>query len=307
MEQIRNLEALVSHAKSVGPKKMSVACAEDEVVMKAVEEARAKGIVNAILVGNEDKIKAVLDKMGLKASDYEIVDEKKGPAAAALKAVELVSTGKADILMKGMLETADFLRGVLNKEVGLRNGKALLSHAYIHEIEGYDHLFFVSDGVFNLYPELPDKISIVKNVVNLTHAFGIENPKVAVLAAVEVVNPNMPPTVDAAALAQMSRRGQIKGCTIDGPLAIDNAVSMESAKHKGIKSDVAGQADVLIVPEIESGNILVKSIVYFSKNKTAAIVLGTKAPIVLTSRADSAETKFLSIATAVALAAHEKK
>ena len=307
MEQIRNLEALVSHAKSVGPKKMSVACAEDEVVMKAVEEARAKGIVNAILVGNEDKIKAVLDKMGLKASDYEIVDEKKGPAAAALKAVELVSTGKADILMKGMLETADFLRGVLNKEVGLRNGKALLSHAYIHEIEGYDHLFFVSDGVFNLYPELPDKISIVKNVVNLTHAFGIENPKVAVLAAVEVVNPNMPPTVDAAALAQMSRRGQIKGCTIDGPLAIDNAVSMESAKHKGIKSDVAGQADVLIVPEIESGNILVKSIVYFSKNKTAAIVLGTKAPIVLTSRADSAETKFLSIATAVALVAHEKK
>ena len=307
MEQIRNLEALVSHAKSVGPKKMSVACAEDEVVMKAVEEARAKGIVNAILVGNEDKIKAVLDKMGLKASDYEIVDEKKGPAAAALKAVELVSTGKADILMKGMLETADFLRGVLNKEVGLRNGKALLSHAYIHEIEGYDHLFFVSDGVFNLYPELPDKISIVKNVVNLTHAFGIENPKVAVLAAVEVVNPNMPPTVDAAALAQMSRRGQIKGCTIDGPLAIDNAVSMESAKHKGITSDVAGQADVLIVPEIESGNILVKSIVYFSKNKTAAIVLGTKAPIVLTSRADSAETKFLSIATAVALAAHEKK
>ena len=307
MEQIRNLEALVSHAKSVGPKKMSVACAEDEVVMKAVEEARAKGIVNAILVGNEDKIKAVLDKMGLKASDYEIVDEKKGPSAAALKAVELVSTGKADILMKGMLETADFLRGVLNKEVGLRNGKALLSHAYIHEIEGYDHLFFVSDGVFNLYPELPDKISIVKNVVNLTHAFGIENPKVAVLAAVEVVNPNMPPTVDAAALAQMSRRGQIKGCTIDGPLAIDNAVSMESAKHKGIKSDVAGQADVLIVPEIESGNILVKSIVYFSKNKTAAIVLGTKAPIVLTSRADSAETKFLSIATAVALVAHEKK
>ena len=307
MEQIRNLEALVSHAKSVGPKKMSVACAEDEVVMKAVEEARSKGIVSAILVGNEDKIKAVLDKMGLKASDYEIVDEKKGPAAAALKAVELVSTGKADILMKGMLETADFLRGVLNKEVGLRNGKALLSHAYIHEIEGYDHLFFVSDGVFNLYPELPDKISIVKNVVNLTHAFGIENPKVAVLAAVEVVNPNMPPTVDAAALAQMSRRGQIKGCIIDGPLALDNAVSPESAHHKGIKSDVAGYADILHVPNIESGNMLAKAIVYFSENKTAGIVLGAAAPVVLTSRADSAETKLLSIASAVALAAHQGK
>lgn len=307
MEQIRNLEALVSHAKSVGPKKMSVACAEDEVVMKAVEEARAGGIVDAILVGSEDKIKAVLDKMGLNAADYEIVDEKRGPAAAALKAVELVSSGQADILMKGMLETADFLRGVLNKEVGLRNGKALLSHAYIHEVDGYDHLFFVSDGVFNLYPDLKAKISIVKNVVTLTHAFGLDNPKVAVLGAVEVVNPDMPPTVDAAALAQMGRRGQIKGCTIDGPLAIDNAVSPESAHHKGIKSDVAGYADVLIVPEIESGNILVKSIVYFSKNKTAAIVLGTKAPIVLTSRADSAETKFLSIATAVALAAHQKK
>ena len=307
MEQIRNLDQLLVYAREVGPKKLSVVCAEDDVVMKAVEEARALGIVNAILVGNGEKIKAVLDKMGLDAANYEIVDEKRGPAAAALKAVELVSTGQADVLMKGMLETADFLRGVLNKEVGLRNGKALLSHAYIHQIEGYDHLFFVSDGVFNLYPDLKAKISIVKNVVALTHAFGLENPKVAVLGAVEVVNPDMPPTVDAAALAQMSRRGQIKGCTIDGPLAIDNAVSEESAKHKGIKSEVAGRADVLIVPEIESGNILVKSIVYFSKNKTAAIVLGTKAPIVLTSRADSAETKLLSIASAVTLAAHQAK
>ena len=307
MEQIRNLDQLLVYAREVGPKKLSVACAEDDVVMKAVEEARALGIVNAILVGNGEKIKAVLDKMGLDAANYEIVDEKRGPAAAALKAVELVSTGQADVLMKGMLETADFLRGVLNKEVGLRNGKALLSHAYIHQIEGYDHLFFVSDGVFNLYPDLKAKISIVKNVVALTHAFGLENPTVAVLGAVEVVNPDMPPTVDAAALAQMSRRGQIKGCTIDGPLAIDNAVSEESAKHKGIKSEVAGRADVLIVPEIESGNILVKSIVYFSKNKTAAIVLGTKAPIVLTSRADSAETKLLSIASAVTLAAHQAK
>jgi phosphate butyryltransferase len=271
MEQIRTLGALLEYAKEVGPKKISVACAEDAEVMEAVENARKAGVAEAFLVGNADKIKEVADKLGIDLANYEIVDEKGGEAAAALR------TGKT------------------------------LSHVYIHEIMGYDRIFFISDPAFNMYPDLKIKIDIIKNVVELAHAFGVSCPKVAALAAVEVVNPDMPPTMDAALLTQMSRRGQIKGCIIDGPLALDNAVSPESAHHKGIKSDVAGYADILHVPNIESGNMLAKAIVYFSENKTAGIVLGAAAPVVLTSRADSAETKLLSIASAVALAAHQGK
>ena len=306
MEQIRTLGALLEYAKEVGPKKISVACAEDSEVMEAVENARKAGVAEAFLVGNSDKIKEVADKLGIDLSNYEVVDEKGGEAASALKAVELVSSGQAQIVMKGMVATANFLRGILNKEKGLRTGKTL-SHVYIHEIKGYDRIFFISDPAFNMYPDLKIKIDIIKNVVELAHAFGVSCPKVAALAAVEVVNPDMPPTIDAALLTQMSRRGQIKGCIIDGPLALDNAVSPESAHHKGIKSDVAGYADILHVPNIDSGNMLAKAIVYFSENKTAGIVLGAAAPVVLTSRADSAETKLLSIASAVVLAAHQGK
>lgn len=306
MEQIRNLDQLLEYARAVGPKKISVARAEDAEVMEAVENARKAGIANAVLVGDEDKIKEVAAQLGVNLANYEIVDEKGGEAAAALKAVELVSTGQAQIVMKGMVATANFLRGVLNKEKGLRSGKTL-SHVYIHQVKGYDRIFFVSDPAFNMYPDIKVKVDIVKNVVELAHAFGVACPKVAALAAVEVVNPDMPPTIDAALLTQMNRRGQIKGCVIDGPLALDNAVSPHSAQHKGIKSEVAGYADILHVPNIESGNILAKSIVYFAENKTAAIVLGAKAPVILTSRADSPETKLLSIATACALAAHQGK
>ncbi|MDD5420508.1 MAG: phosphate butyryltransferase [Synergistaceae bacterium] len=306
MEQIRTLGALLEYAKEVGPKKISVACAEDAEVMEAVENARKAGVAEAFLVGNADKIKEIADKLGIDLANYEVVDEKGGEAAAALKAVELVSSGQAQIVMKGMVATANFLRGILNKEKGLRTGKTL-SHVYIHEIKGYDRIFFISDPAFNMYPDLKIKIDIIKNVVELAHAFGVSCPKVAALAAVEVVNPDIPPTIDAALLTQMSRRGQIKGCIIDGPLALDNAISPESAHHKGIKSEVAGYADILHVPNIESGNMLAKAIVYFSENRTAGIVLGAAAPVVLTSRADSAETKLLSIASAVALAAHQGK
>ncbi len=257
MEQIRTLGALLEYAKEVGPKKISVACAEDAEVMEAVENARKAGVAEAFLVGNADKIKEIADKLGIDLANYEVVDEKGGEAAAALKAVELVSSGQAQIVMKGMVATANFLRGILNKEKGLRTGKTL-SHVYIHEIKGYDRIFFISDPAFNMYPDLKIKIDIIKNVVELAHAFGVSCPKVAALAAVEVVNPDMPPTIDAALLTQMSRRGQIKGCIIDGPLALDNAISPESAHHKGIKSEVAGYADILHVPNIESGNMLAK-------------------------------------------------
>ncbi|EHM10475.1 phosphate butyryltransferase [Thermanaerovibrio velox DSM 12556] len=306
MKQLRSLSELLDYAREVGPLKISVACADDAEVLEAVEEARVKGIAEAILVGDADKIGAVASKLGVDLSKYEVVDERGGEAVAALAAVEQVSSGKAHILMKGMVKTANFLKAVLNKEKGLRTG-SLLSHVYIHDVEGYDRIFFITDPAFNMYPDLPAKVSIVENVVKVAHSFGIECPKVAVLAAVEVVNPDMPPTLDAAALVQMNRRGQIKGCIIDGPLALDNAVSEEAARHKGIVSEVAGHADVLMVPDIEAGNMMAKAIIYFAKGKTAGLVVGAKAPIVLTSRSDSAETKLLSIASAVAMAAFSKK
>lgn len=306
MEQIRSLTQLLEYAKEIGPKRISVAVAEDREVMEAVENARVNGIADAVLVGDADKLKVIADEMGLDLANYEVIDVKGGHAKSAVEAVKVVSSGKADIFMKGMLHTADFLRAVLNKEVGLRAG-GLISHVYVHSVEGFDRLFFIADPAFNMYPELSDKVKIIKNTVELGHAFGVEVPKVAALAAVEVVNPAMPCTLEAASLSQMSRRGQIKGCVVDGPFALDNAISEESAKHKGIKSEVAGKADVLLVPDIEAGNLLAKAIVYFAKNKTAGLILGAKAPVVLTSRADSAETKLLSIASAVALAAHRSK
>jgi phosphate butyryltransferase len=284
---------------------ISVACAADADVLQAVDAARKEGVANAILVGNADKIAEAARLNSIDPGNFEILDEKGGEADAALKAVELVSSGKAQILMKGMLHTDNFLRGVLNKEKGLRSG-SVISHVYLHQVEGYDRIIFITDGAFIPSPDLPTKAKIIDNVARFAHSFGIETPKVAVLAAVEVVNADMPATLDAAALTQMNRRGQIKGCVVDGPLALDNAVSELSAKHKGIVSDVAGKADILLVPNIESGNILAKSIVYFAPNKTAGIVLGAKAPIVLTSRADSAEAKTFSIAAAVVWAAYQK-
>jgi phosphate butyryltransferase len=294
----------MEYAREIGPRKISVALAEDAEVMEAVEDARKNGIATAVLVGNAVKIADVAAKLGIDLANYEVVDERGNENAVALKAVELVSSGSADILMKGMIKTANFLRGVLNKEKGLRSG-ALISHVYIHQVEGYDRVFFICDPAFNMYPDLQAKVNILNNTVELAHAFGIANPKVAVLGAVEVVNPDMPCTLDAAALAQMSRRGQIKGCVVDGPFALDNAISVEAAKHKGIESEVAGNADILLVPDIEAGNMMAKAIVYFARNKTAGLVLGAKAPVVLTSRTDTAETKLLSIASAVALAAHQ--
>jgi phosphate butyryltransferase len=285
---------------------ISVACAADAEVLEAVEGARKEGVAKAFLVGDADKIKEVAQKVGVDLGNFDVVDEKGGEAAASLRAVELVSSGKAHILMKGMLHTDNFLRGVLNKEKGLRSG-GVISHVYFHEVGGYDRILFITDGAFIPYPDLPTKAKIIDNAARFAHSFGIELPKVAALAAVEVVNADMPATLDAAALAQMNRRGQIKGCVVDGPFALDNAVSEISAKHKGIVSEVAGKADILLVPNIESGNILAKSIVYFAPNKTGGIVLGAKAPIVLTSRADSAEAKMFSIAAAVVWAAYQNK
>ena len=299
---IRTLDELKNAAKGVGRLSIAIAVADDKDVLEAVKMAMDFGIVSPILVGRKTRIEAMLKDLSINVADVEVVDIE-DDAEASLEAVRLVSSGKASLLMKGMVKTATFLKAVLNKEVGLRTGN-LLSHVYLHEIDGYDHIIFITDGAMNIAPDLKQKAQIIENAALLAkRAFGVTVPKVAVLAAVEVVNPDMPATVDGAALSKMADRKQIKGVEVDGPLALDNAVSEVAARHKGIESSVAGRADILLVPDIEAGNVMAKAVVYFAKPKTAGIVVGAKAPIVLTSRADSPETKLYSIATAVSMAA----
>lgn len=296
----RNFDELLSKVREVKPKKVAVAVAQDEPVLEAIKSAKEKGIADAILVGDETKIQEVADNIGLDLSDYEIVheiDDKK----AALMAVELVSSGKADMVMKGLVDTATFLRSVLNKEVGLRTGK-LMSHVAVFEIEGIDRLIYLTDAAFNTYPDLKAKKQIIENAVSVAHACGLEMPKVAPICAVEVVNPDMPATLDASLLSKMNDRGQIKGCIVDGPLALDNAISEEAAHHKGITGPVAGKADVLVLPNIETANVMYKCLTYTSRSKNGGLLVGTSAPVILTSRADSFETKVHSIALAALVA-----
>ena len=299
----KNLEFLFERAKKGNIMRVVVAAAEDGDVLEAVHTANVEGIVEATLVGDPDKISKVARDKGVDISSFEVIPAT-NEEEAAMKAVQAVSSGEGDLLMKGFIKTSTLLKAVLNKEWGLRSGR-LLSHLFLFEVPRLGRVIGLTDGGLNTYPGLQEKVSIVNNAVSCCHALGVERPRVAALAAVEVVNPDMPCTLDAAALVQMNRRNQIKGCVIDGPLALDNALSEEAARHKGVVSEVAGHADVLLVPDIEAGNIFAKAIVYLTKNKTAGFVLGAKVPVVLTSRADSAETKLLSIASAVALAAYK--
>ena len=300
----KNFNDLFSRLKEIKTKKVAVAVAQDEPVLEAVKEANARGIANAVLVGDKEKIQEIAKKIDMDLSSFEIMDVK-DPKKATLEAVKLVSSGHADMLMKGLIDTATFLRSVLNKEVGLRTGK-VMSHVSVFEIEGWDRLFFITDVAFNTYPELKDKVTIINNAVSVAHACGIETPKVGVVCPVEVVNPNMPSTVDAALLAKMSDRGQFKGCVVDGPFALDNAVSLEAAKHKGVKGELAGQADILMMPNIETGNVMYKTLTYFAPAKNGCLLVGTSAPAILTSRADSFETKVNSIALAALVADRNK-
>ncbi len=297
---VKSFDEVLKKVKSLKIKTVAVAVAQDEPVLHAIMEAKKQGIANAILVGNEKEIKKIADEIGMNLADYEVINEENGPKAA-LKAVELVSSGKADMVMKGLVDTANFLRAVLNKEVGLRSGR-LMSHVAIFEIEGIDRLIFLTDPAFNMYPDLKAKIDILNNAVKTAHAIGIECPKVAPICAVEVVNPDMPATLDAAMLSKMSDRGQIKGCIVDGPLALDNALSEEAAKHKKVSGPVAGHADIMLLPNIEAANVMYKTLTYTSKSKNGGLLVGTIAPVIVTSRADSFETKINSIALAALVA-----
>ena len=296
----KSFEELISKANQKTLKKVSVSNAQDEPVLQAVKAAKEQNIATAILVGDEAKIREIAASIDMDLTDFEIINEP-DTEAAALKAVELVHNGTADILLKGLLETKTFLKSVLNKEVGLRTGK-MLSHVCVFEIEGINRLLFFTDVAFNTYPTLADKVNIINNAVEVAHACGIECPKVAPLCAVETVNPKMQPTVDADNLTKMYEGGDFKGCQIYGPLSMDLAIDPEAAVHKGVTNPVAGHADILLFPNIDAGNITYKILVRTAKVKIGNVLVGTSAPVVLTSRSDDFQTKLNSIALATVIA-----
>jgi len=293
---LKNLESFVQIAKEKPIKKLVVAAAEDDTVLAAVANASHLGIVEPILIGNSDKIKTIAEELKINLGNIRIIDEK-NPVMSAKKAVQLIRENEAQILMKGLVGSADCLRAVLDKETGLRKGD-LLSHIGFFELPAYHKLIAVTDAAQNIAPTMEEKISIIKNSVDLFHRLGVVNPKVGIAGAVEMINPKMEATIHAGLLTMMNKRGQIKGCIIDGPLAFDNIVSKEACEHKGIISEVGGDADLILTPDIEAGNILYKCMTYFAGATVAAIILGASCPIVLTSRADSDRSKMMSIALA---------
>lgn len=297
----KTFDDLIARLKDIPMKKVAVACAQDEAVLVAVKAAKDRGIANAILVGDEEKIREVADSLKISLDEFELVHVA-DDYEAALTAVKLVHDGDADMYMKGLLDTRGFLKSVLDREVGLRTGAAL-SHVCVFEIEGVNQLLFLTDVAFIPYPSLEDKVSIIKNTLVITEACGIENPKVAPVAAVEVVNPKMPETVEAAELTRMYKDGEISGCIIDGPLSLDLAIDPEAAIHKGATDrDIQGDADVILFPDIHSGNLVYKALVHTAKVKNGNILTGTKAPVILTSRSDNFESKVNSIALGAVVA-----
>lgn len=274
-------------------KKLVLAAAQDQQSLGAVLRAWQDNIIEPILIGDKEGIQIICEENGYNISGLRIIHEPDNDMAVEM-AVRMLSSKQADVLMKGKVGTSMLLKSVLNKEWGLRTGN-LLSHIALFEVETYHKLIAVTDVAMNIAPNLKDKIAIVNNSVSFLLRLGYEMPKVAVLGAVEMVNENMEATLDAALLSKMNQRDQIRNCIIDGPLAFDNAISLESAQHKGIKSEVAGDTDLLLMPDIEVGNVLYKSLVFFAKAKVASIILGAQVPIVLTSRSDSEQAKYDSI------------
>lgn len=297
----KTYDDLLAKVAACPVKKVAVACAQDDAVLEAVKAAKERNIADAILVGDEQKIKTIADVLKMDVKDFEIIDVK-DEYEAALTAVKLVHDGKADMYMKGLIDTKSFLRSVLDKEVGLRTDKTL-SHVCVFDIEGIDRLLFLADVAFIPYPDLETKANIIRNTVEIANACGVDNPKVAPLAAVEVVNPKMPCTVDAEELTKMNEAGDIEGCIVDGPLSFDLAIEPQAAFHKGTTDrKIVGDADILLFPDIQAGNITYKSLVHTAPCKNGNILTGTKAPVILTSRSDEFEAKVNSIALGAVVA-----
>jgi len=300
---ITTFAQLMEEARGVGPKTVAIAAAQEKEILLAAQDAEAQELCECVLVGDRAAIKEIAERNSIDIRRMMVIHEPE-PKQAACKVMELVHLGHAQMAMKGKIETGDFLRAALDKEVGLRMGR-LLTHVGIFEIPSFDRLIFISDAGVVVAPSMEQKIEIVQNAIFVAQRLGVEQPKVAILAATEMVNPKIPTTLDAANLSKMADRGQIKGGLIDGPLALDNAISPESAQIKGIKSDVAGQADILIPPDVEAANVLAKAITYFAKGNMAGVVVGGKSPIIVASRSDPHETKLVSMALGVLLATRE--
>ena len=297
---IHKLSELVLKAKNKPKQRIAVAAAEDEAVLKSLRAGIKEGIIIPILVGNKAEIEKIAHSIDFDLNGIQIVHNDKGASISAQLAVSIVKKGDADILMKGFVSTGALLKAVLDKQEGLRKSK-VLSHVAFFESPYYHKLLCVTDAAMNIAPDFDTKVHILNNAVEACHKIGIETPKVAVVAAVETVNPKMEATVHAAMLKTMSERKQIKGCIVDGPLAIDIAVSKEAAEHKRIVSEVAGDCDIILVPDIEAGNMFYKALSFLGGAKVAAVIMGATVPIVLTSRSDSEESKVLSIALAAAM------
>lgn len=294
----KNFDELIKKVlKTESKKRVAVVAAQDEHTLQAVFQARRDDIVEPILIGDKTKIMGILDTMNEDLDIDSIIDSEDDAAAA--RAVDLILELKADFIMKGKIQTADLLRAVVNKEKGLYTGR-VMSHFVIHEMPSYHKLLVVTDSGMMMYPNLDEKKQIIENAVNTLLDMGYENPKVAVLAAVEFVNPKMPESVDAGLLKEMNKRGEIKNCIVEGPISYDLTMSRESAKIKGFSSPVVGDADILIVPNITAGNILGKALVYSAGAKMAGFIVGAKVPVVLTSRGATAEEKYLSLVLSAA-------
>lgn len=280
-------------------KRLAVAAAQDSYVLGAVDQATRRGLITPILVGDSAKIEAAAKEAGIDPTGMEIIDAA-DEAQAAATAVRLVREGRADMLMKGLMQTATLLRAILNKETGLRKS-SVLSHVSVLHSPILRRMLLLTDAAMVPYPDLPTKVEMIHNAVEVAHGLGIALPRVAALAAVEVVNPQMQATVDAALLTQMNRRGQIAGCVVDGPLAMDLALSEEAARHKGVVSEVAGRADILLAHDIDVGNSVLKTFTHAGGCLFGGILMGAAAPVVLTSRSDSPQSKLYSIACAAAI------
>jgi phosphate butyryltransferase len=297
--RIESFDQLLSLVKSKEKKRLAIASAEGEEIIEAVKQATDEGLIDAVLIGDETKIRGLGHKLDLDLNKVEIIPAR-DPKFTSKMAVGLVKQGKADMLMKGKVDTPTLLKAVLDKEEGLRTG-GLLSHVAVVEVKSYPKLMLVTDGGMNINPDVNKKVEILKNAVEVAKKLGIDKPKVSCLAAVELVNPEMQETVDAAVLVKMAERGAIKDVIIDGPVAFDVAIDSESARMKGIISPVAGDTDIFLVPNISAGNIFVKALIYLAEAKVGGIVVGGGAPIVLLSRSDTAEMKLYSMALGAAI------
>lgn len=295
---MKTLDELVQNVDRSNVKTVAVAQAAEEEVLKAVQRALEAELAHFLLVGEREQIEKIAKDISLDLNHPEVEVVNCNTQEAAQEAVKAVHHNSAHVVMKGHIDTKTLLKAVLDKQYGLR-GKGVLSHVALFEVPSQDRLIYLTDSAMNIAPTLEDKVHILNNAVKVARKAGWAEPKVAPIAAVEVVNPAMPATQDAALLTQMNRRGQIKDCLVDGPLAFDNAVDIKAAEQKGIESEVAGKADILLVPTIEVANALYKSFMYFAGAKVAAVISGAKAPIVLTSRADTAESKVYSLALAL--------